>query len=175
MTPTDTGKNIPKIAKSVLVSVLSMFIGVTLIFSQEMQFQRISGAPESFEAHFDVVRRGIRRDAVRLIAPVAVRAPVEKGLDGMSLEFFAAPVFNVGDGMKLEIFMASDQGEELLYSRYFDAGRKAGDRDWAHIEIPLPARPAARWLLLRVSGGPQGDLDADWLAVSSLTLLRKAP
>jgi hypothetical protein len=165
----------PGKAKSVLAGMLSAFIGVALIFSQDMQFQRVSGAPESFESHFDVVRRGIRRDSMRLIAPVCIRTPLERSSAGMGLEFFAAPVFNVGDGMNLEVLMAGDRGEEVIYSRYFDAGRKAEDREWARIRITLPVRPEARWLILRVSGGSQGNLDADWLAISSLSLLRKAP
>jgi hypothetical protein len=165
----------PRKTRSVFVGILSAFTGVALIFCQDMQFQRVAGAPESFESHFDVVRRGIRRDSMRLIAPVCIRTSLARSSTGMGLEFFAAPVFNVGDGMNLEVLMAGDRGEEVIYSRYFDAGRKAGDREWAHIQIALPVRPEARWLILRVSGGAQGNLDADWLAISSVSLLRKAP
>jgi hypothetical protein len=166
------------------LGVLSVLIGVCQIFfcqpvfpqeDRSIQFERMAGAPESFENHFEVTRRGIRRDAMRLIAPVSVRTPLDIRSDGMVLDFFAAPVFNIGDGMTLEVLLTGDQGEDVLYSRSFDAGRKAVDREWTHIAIQLPIRPRARWLVLRVSGGPQGNLEADWLAIASMNLSRKAP
>ena len=112
---------------------------------------------------------------MRLIAPVAVRAPLAAAVAGAELQFLATPVFNVGDGMLLDVLLAGESGEEILYTRYFDAGRKAADRQWVPIKVTLPRRSGARWLVLRVSGGPQGNLEADWLAIASMNLSRKAP
>jgi hypothetical protein len=169
---------------SVFISVLSVFIGVSQIgfcqpvVAQEdksLRFERTDGARGPFEDHFEVTRHGIRRKAMRLIAPVAVRAPLEVATAGAELEFLAAPVFNVGDGMLLHVLLAGESGEEMLYTRYFDSGRKAADRQWVQIKVPLPLRPGARWLVLRVSGGPQGNFEADWLAIASMNLSRKTP
>jgi hypothetical protein len=140
-----------------------------------LKFERMSGAPDAFDPQSAAVRRGMRRDAMRLIAPVIVRAPLAGYSGAMLIEFQAAPVFNVGDGMRLEILLAGVGGDEVLYSRYFDPGRNAADRDWVRIEVPAMLPPQPKWLVLRLTGGPQGNLEADWLAISSMRLTRRVP
>jgi hypothetical protein len=59
--------------------------------------------------------------------------------------------------------------------RYFDAGRRAEDRDWIPLAIPFKAGPRPdNELIIAISGGPQDDLSADWLALSGLRLERRA-
>jgi len=127
------------------------------------------GTSGSFERHRQVTRGDVQMDAVTLIAPVMVRA----GLDGFSgrftLIFAAAPVFNLGDGMQLDVLLEGQGRREPVYSRYFDAGRNAADRKWTEVRILLDLA-GAEVLEIRVSGGPQGDLVADWLALAGLRL-----
>lgn len=134
-------------------------------------------APEngdSLRRHVQVQRRGRREDATVLIAPVTVRAGLS-GLSGkLTLSFLAAPVFNVGDGMQMDVFLVSAGIPRPVYSRYFDAGRKAEDRDWIPVAVSLDLPKAGEvYLEIHVSGGPQGDLVADWLALAEARLARE--
>lgn len=137
------------------------------------RFYRVSGdeAGGSFERHASVRRDGTSADAMTLVAPVAIRA----GLAGISgrftLRLLAAPVFNVGDGMQLNVILGEAGVRQPVSSRYFDAGRREADRHWATLEVPLELRGSAdTYLEIRLSGGPQGDLVADWLALADARL-----
>jgi len=128
--------------------------------------------PESFERHLPVVRQGQRRDAMVLIAPVAVNTSLQGASGEVMLEGWAAPVFNVGDGLQMDLFLVRDGRHELLGSRFFDAARKAEDRKWIRIAWTFKLGGNEN-LEIRVTAGPQGDQSADWLALSSLRLLQK--
>lgn len=113
---------------------------------------------------------------MRLIAPVAIQA----GLPGLSgkftLKLLAAPVFNLGDGFQMEVLVGGAGDRKQIYTRYLDAGRKAADREWIPLEIPFELRGLAdAYLEIRVSGGPQGDLVADWLALAEVHLAQNSP
>ena len=65
-------------------------------------------------------------------------------------------------------------GERMVYTRYFDAGRRAEDREWIPLSIPLDVRDGSGTeLIIRLSAGPQGDLVADWLALTSVRLTQR--
>jgi len=129
----------------------------------------------AFDPHFAAVRRGRRMDSMLLVAPVAIGASLA-GLSGdFTFECLAAPVYNIGDGMRMELVLAAAGSERTLYSRYFDAGRRAGDRDWIPLAAPVNLRDSGEpELLIRLSGGRQGDLVADWLALASARLVQRA-
>ncbi len=125
----------------------------------------------SFDRHSLVVRRGRQMDAMVLVAPVTIAASLTGVSGGQLLECLATPVFNTGDGIQMDIYLKTGAGEKKVYSRYFDAGRIASDRDWVPLSVPLDlGREASAELSIRVSGGPQGDLVGDWLALSSFRL-----
>jgi hypothetical protein len=123
---------------------------------------------------FSLVRGGVRREGLLLVAPAAMQAPLD-GIRG-TIEFrcSVAPVYNIGDGMTIEILLAFDGGQQSLMRRTVDAGRQSEDRQWIPIAVPvdLPAAGDAA-LVIRVSGGTPGgssgtgpDLVADWLVVA---------
>jgi hypothetical protein len=122
---------------------------------------------------FDLVRCGRREAALVLVAPVRARAPlVERG--ALRLEGWCTPVFNIGDGVELEVSLVRGQARTPLLRRTFDAGRRAADRDWVRIEVPLDVGAAdASWLELELRAGPQGDLVGDWLALADLRLVAR--
>jgi len=124
---------------------------------------------KSFTRHYSVVRKGQRRDAMVLVAPVAIRASLG-GISGrICLKGLAAPVFNIGDGVQMDICLIGPEPARKVFSRYFDPGRVEHDRAWIPFEIPLDLDGAeSRQLEIRAAGGPHGDHVADWLAVSSL-------
>ena len=129
-----------------------------------------AGESGSFELGTFVTRGGQRMKSIVLVAPVAVRADLS-GLSGrFALRLSVAPVFNLGDGMQMEILLRTNGEGRPLYSRYFDAGRRAGDRKWTTLEIPLDLDRKSD-LEIRVSGGPQGDLITDWLALAEARLV----
>jgi hypothetical protein len=83
----------------------------------------------------------------------------------------ATPVFNVGDGTRLDIYLQENGTKQLIYNRYFDAGRLAEDRDWIPLSVPLILKGSTdNWLEIQVTGGPQGDYTADWLALNSIRI-----
>lgn len=121
---------------------------------------------------FSVTRKGVRKDALVLTAPVSVCASL-KGVSGrFTLEGLATPVFNIGDGIQLELYLSRAGKRQFIGKRYFDAGRKAEDRDWISIAFPLDLGEDDL-LEIEISAGPQGDLVADWLALSSLSLKQR--
>ena len=126
----------------------------------------------NLERNLSVIRRGLRKDALILMAPVTVRASL-KGISGQrTLEGWAAPLFNVGDGFQMSLYLRQDGGRRLVGERYFDAGRKFEDRDWIPIAFSLDIGQDDQ-LEIEITAGPQGNLDADWLALSSLRLTQR--
>lgn len=120
-----------------------------------------------------VTRKGQAKDALVLIAPSSMVASLQ-GISGpMVLEGSAAPVFNVGDGIQMNLFLKRAGTRHAIGSRYFDPGRKAEDRDWIPIAVPLDLIVKDQ-LEIEISGGPQGDLVADWLALSSWHLVQRS-
>ena len=138
---------------------------------------RLSPAADSSrqDAHFKpnqyVIRKGLKKNALIIVAPVRIKASLQGVSGKATLKGWAAPVFNVGDGLQMNIFLSRSGTRRQIAGRYFDSGRKAGDREWIPIEIPLDAGEQD-WLEIEISAGPQGDLTADWLALSDLSLFR---
>jgi len=133
-----------------------------------------SSAPESeyLMRHFPVTRRGRRLDTLTLKAPAAVQAPLAGYPDRCALNLMAAQPFNIGDGLQLDVTLRGSGSDRVVYRRYFDAARRAADRDWIPLEIPLDLGGLAEpQLEIRISAGPQGDLDADWLALAEIRIL----
>jgi hypothetical protein len=130
-----------------------------------------TGNGDALKREYPVMRKGRRANATVLIAPATVRASLA-GFGGKgSLKILAAPVFNVGDGMRMDLTLLDAGERRPIYSRYFDAGRKAEDRAWIAIEVPLDLRGSGDvYLEIQVSGGPQGDLVADWLAFAEVLM-----
>jgi hypothetical protein len=124
---------------------------------------------EHFKQDQLVTRRGLRRKALVLVAPVRLHASLQ-GISGKAtLKGWAAPVFNIGDGFQMNLFLSSGGVRYRVGSRYFDSGRRAEDRDWIPVEVSLEIGEND-WLEIEISAGPQGDLVADWLALSELVL-----
>ncbi len=144
---------------------------VTNTFADGFKVVAGGGGSDSFQRHTRVTRNGRQEDAMVLVAPITVRAPLHAP-DGKSvLRLLATPVFNIGDGMNLDVFVESNGDRTKVFSRYFDAGRKVEDRAWVPLEIPLDRGGVANpHLEFAVSGGPQGDLVADWLALAELQI-----
>jgi len=143
-------------------------------FTRVVPSERKADADGQFVRHEQVVRNGLAKDAMVLVAPVIIRASLA-GFSGRALlEGLSTPVYNVGDGMQMEILLLGRGRERVLYSRYYDAGRRIEDRAWIPIRVPLDleAWPPDSQLEIRVSGGPQGDLVADWLAVGALHIVQ---
>jgi hypothetical protein len=128
-----------------------------------------AGVPKTLDRQVDVTRKGKKRKAFILVAPAVVRASLQGATGKMTLKCLVAPVFDVGDGMRMDVFLRRNGTRIQVGSRYFDPGRKAPDRDWISIAMPLSIHSGDQ-LEIEVSGGPQGDLVADWLAFSSICL-----
>jgi hypothetical protein len=107
-----------------------------------------------------------------LIAPVTARAEMGGFAGNYSLEALCTQVFDTGDGVQMDVYLTERDDHRKIYSRYFDAGRQAEDRDWIPVSIPLILGQAHSSLIeIEASAGPQGDLTSDWLAVSSVRLV----
>jgi hypothetical protein len=119
-----------------------------------------------------VIRKGLRKNALALVAPVSVRAPLSGASGKRILEGWATPVFNIGDGIQMDLFLTRAGARHLILGRYFDAGRAFGDRAWIPISIPIDINENDQ-LEIVISAGPQGDLVADWLALSGLRLVQR--
>ncbi len=130
---------------------------------------------EAFDPHYGVTRKGRRRDSMLLVAPVTIKAETNGHSGNFTLEAWCTQVFNTGDGIQMDVYLAGREERRKIYGRYFDAGRRAEDRDWIPISVPLVLLPAqdAR-VEIEASAGPQGDLTGDWLAVSSARLVPKS-
>jgi hypothetical protein len=132
------------------------------------------GSGDSLKPHVSVMRNGKRVDATVLVAPARARLSLADFAGQCTLKMLAAPVFNLGDGMLVELILAVSGVRSVVFSRYVDAGRKAGDRAWIPVEVSLDLpRTREVYLEIQVSGGPQGDLVADWLALGEAQLLRE--
>jgi hypothetical protein len=128
-----------------------------------------SGGSKTLDRHVEVIRKGLKREAFILIAPAVIRASLQGALKEMTLNCLATPLFNVGDGIQMRVFLKRAGNRIPVGNRYFDPGRKAEDRDWIPTAIPLSISRGDQ-LEIEVSAGPQGDLVADWLALSSVCL-----
>src|SRR5207247_388484 len=84
-----------------------------------------------------VNRRGRQESCLVLVAPIVAQAEIREASGPVKLQFLAAPVFNLGDGFQLDVFLKDASKKTPVYSRYFDPGRKASDRDWIPIEVSL--------------------------------------
>ena len=128
----------------------------------------------SFSPHFAASRNGVGRDSILLIPPTKVRASLQGITGPVMLEGIVTPVYNIGDGMQLDIVLIDGGTRRGVYSRYYDPGRKAEDRNWIPLYIPLdlPRGHDIR-IELMVTAGMQGDLVADWLAVSELRVVQR--
>lgn len=139
------------------------------------RFSLISaGTPDNFQRHIDVIRKGEHKDALKLVAPAAIRALLQGAAGKWILKFWAAPVFDVGDGILMMVFLRRSGTRFLVGNRYFDPGRKAEDRNWIPIAIPLEIQQGDQ-LEIEASAGPQGDFTADWLALSAPKLVAGKP
>ncbi len=128
----------------------------------------------TFDPHFQVTRRGLTRDSMLLIPPATARAALPGVSGKYVLEAWCTQVFNTGDGIQMNLYLAQGGARSMVYNRYFDAGRRAEDRDWILVRLPLTldsTKPSV--LEIETSAGPQGDLTGDWLAVSSVKLLQQ--
>lgn len=129
-----------------------------------------SGQPEEhFKPGQWVTRKGLRREALVIVAPVIIHAPLQGVSGRATLRGWAAPVYNIGDGLQMYIFVRRNGIRDQVGSQYIDSGRNAGDRDWIPIEVPLEIGEGD-WLEIEISAGPQGNLVADWLALSEFGL-----
>jgi hypothetical protein len=140
-------------------------------------FQLEGGIPEeaaenSFRRDVPVERAGEMKISLVLIAPATVRAQLPAMAGAIRLQAMTAPVFNIGDGFELEVALRRLGAREVLYSRYYDPARVASDRNWAPLAVDFRADGGEDLALeMNLSGGPQGDLITDWLAVASPRLL----
>ena len=148
--------------------------GVDLLDRFRIAREGVAAAGDSqlLRRHEWVTRRGRRMDTTTLLAPVAIRVGLA-GLSGrFTLKLLASPLFNVGDGVQMEVCAGSAGSCRQVCSRYFDPGRLAGDRDWIELAVPVDLSGAVdSYLEIRVSAGPQGNLDADWLALAEVRIV----
>ncbi len=131
-----------------------------------------AAASNNVNRNFAVIRKGLRKDTLTLVAPVSVRATLPDASGKMMLEGLATPVFNIGDGIEMNLFLIRGGVRRPIGRRYFDSGRRAEDRAWIPIAFPVDLH-AGDTLEIDVAAGPQGDLVADWLALSELRLVRR--
>ena len=126
-------------------------------------------------AHFErnqyVIRKGLRKKALVIAAPIRIAASLHGVSGNVTLKGWATQVYNIGDGLQMNLFLTRNGTRHRITGRYFDSGRKAEDRDWIPLEIPLEIGKKDR-LEIEISAGPQGDLVADWLALDSLALFK---
>ena len=136
-----------------------------------LHFSAPGAAAGTFDPHYLVVRKGKRRDCVLLVGPLTIKADLS-GLAGeYTLETMGTQVFNTGDGIQMDVYLSSGDERTKLYSRYFDAGRRAEDRDWIPLSIPVISARQDSHIEIVSSAGPQGDLGSDWLALASPRLV----
>ncbi len=131
-----------------------------------------SVADNNVNRNLAVIRRGLRKDTLTLVAPVSVRASLPGASGNLTLEGLATPVFNIGDGVEMKLFLIRSGVRRPIGHRFFDSGRRAEDRDWIPIAFPVDLH-AGDQLEIDVSAGPQGDLVADWLALSELRFVHR--
>jgi hypothetical protein len=128
-----------------------------------------SGQAGSPVRHSPVVRKGDHRDALLLVAPEFIRSSLKDASGRMTLKITAAAVFNAGDGFQMNVFLNRAGARVSVFGRFFNPGNKAEDRCWIPLTVPLHIVDGDS-LEIEVTGGPQANLDADWLALSSIQL-----
>lgn len=121
-----------------------------------------------------VERRGETKEALVLRAPSAVSASIGECREPCVFRASIAPVFNVGDGFEMNVWLSDGKGSQKIYSRCIDAGRRFEDRSWIPIRIPIEFRTGDARLEIQVTGGPLGDLTADWLALAEMRISSEA-
>jgi hypothetical protein len=127
---------------------------------------------ESFRRDVPVERAGQERRSLVLIAPVAVAARLPAIAGVVTLTCITAPVFNIGDGFEFEVAIRRRGARDVVFRRYYDPAREVADRDWVPLSVAFRADGEGDLELeMQVSGGPQGDLITDWLAVASPCLV----
>jgi hypothetical protein len=126
-------------------------------------------AGQILEKHRIMARNGRERDCIMLVAPMVVQAALYGAEGKRTLEFLAAPVFNIGDGVLLNVYLERAGSRISAGSRYFDPARKAEDRRWTSVAIPVQVEEGDQ-LQIEVAAGPQGDLTADWIGLNSIRL-----
>jgi hypothetical protein len=134
----------------------------------------VSPVPQDMRGNqsLQIVRHGLRKESLILVAPVSVRASLSGIAGKATLKGRATPVFNVGDGIQMSFFINRAATLHPVGTRYFDAGRNAEDRNWIPIEYALDLREGDM-IEIEISSGPQGDYTADWIALSSLDLVQR--
>jgi hypothetical protein len=123
-----------------------------------------------FEQNLYVNRRGVRKSALVVAAPTSLCASLQGISGNVILKGWAAPVFNIGDGLEMNLFLRRGKTRFPIFRRGFDAARIDADRAWVPIEIALDLTGEDR-LEMDVTAGPQGELTADWLALSGFGLV----
>jgi hypothetical protein len=133
-----------------------------------------AGHETVLKRHYRVTRRGKQMDTTTLIGPAVIRAGLADLSGKFALKMLASPLFNVGDGVQMDIILGGAGDRRPIGSRYFDAGRRAENRDWIALSIPIDLTGAAdAYLEIRLSAGPQGDLVADWLALAEVRIIQE--
>jgi hypothetical protein len=134
---------------------------------------RVLDGEAGHPSRFSLVRAGVRRSGLLLVAPIAVSAPLTGLVGKMVFRCLVAPVYNIGDGTILEIVLFEAEGNRMLMRRRVDPGRRSEDRQWIPLAVPFEISHGDASLLIRVSGGDSEkgagagvDLVADWLVVA---------
>jgi hypothetical protein len=128
-----------------------------------------ANAGQILEKHRIVTRNGQEKDCIILVAPMLIQASLHGAEGKKTLEFLAAPVFSIGDGVLLSVYLERAGSRLLAGSRYFDPARKAEDRRWTSVAIPVQVEEGDQ-LQIEAAAGPQGDLTADWIGLNSVRL-----
>jgi hypothetical protein len=138
-----------------------------ILLNLATRFQPVTPPSSGGLETLEVIRKGRRRKALILVAPAKVRALLPGKPGKTNLICIAAPVFDVGDGIQMELSIVRAGGRFPVGNRFFDAGRRAEDRNWVVAAFPIESQVGDE-LEIEVLGGPQGDLTADWLALGSV-------
>ncbi|MBM3789690.1 MAG: hypothetical protein FJW35_04975 [Acidobacteria bacterium] len=135
------------------------------------RWQRKSGDGE-FHRGMRVARRGTVRPSLVLAAPAQIALQWKGAAGRLRVRCWAAPVFNIGDGCLLSVTWVGDDRTLSAFSRYFDAARNEADREWSRLDflVEMGGRPDGE-LVFELTGGPEGDLTADWMAFADLTVV----
>jgi hypothetical protein len=155
-------------------------VDATMEFSRRFSRDSAFGASHAGETSGSVYRallverRGLQKRALVLVAPVTIRAALRETERHALFQCLATPVFNVGDGFQIEVTLLVGGERKSLCTRYFDSGRRAEDRDWIPLSIPLSLGGVGESQLeIQISAGPQGDLVGDWLAMADIQVVER--
>jgi len=92
-----------------------------------------------------VIRNGLQKDALILVAPVSVRASLRGSSGRLMLVGLATPMFNIGDGIQMDLYLSRTGERHFIGNRYFDSGRRAEDRKWIPIAFPVDLGKKMNW------------------------------